>query len=246
MSRAARRATGVLSSAWVVVMVLRAPCGVWAEEVGSPAGILKKGQWAMEAGGGAVFGREVNPSGSKATVYQLGHRRGFGLTDWLSLYGKIGAAYLEVKDTSIKRSSNSSSTIRFNGAVLVDLQLKSRFWRHVKTGLEWDGSFQYVYLRARHRGSNDGTWQEWVGSTSVAKSMGRLTPYLGVKYSLTNFKTKIRDGSALIQRTYKNDVPVGAFFGTDLHFGPSEDVILNVETSYLGGPELDIAVKYLF
>lgn len=246
MSRAARRATGVLVSAWVVVMVLGAPGGVWAEEVGSPAGILKKGQWAMEAGGGAVLGREVTPGGANATVYQLGHRRGFGLTDWLSLYGKIGAAYLEVKDTSVKRTSTPSSTIRFNGAVLVDVQLKNRFWRHVKTGLEWDGSLQYVFLRARHRGGNDGTWQEWVGSTSVAKSMGRLKPYLGVKYSLTNFKAKIRDGGNLIQRTYKNDVPVGAFFGTDLYFGPSEDVILNVETSYLSGPELDIAIKYLF
>jgi hypothetical protein len=220
---------------------------VWAEEVGSPAGILKKGQWAMEAGGGAVLGRELKPGGSKATMYQLGHRRGFGLTDWLSLYGKIGAAYLEVKDPSIKRPSTPSSTVRFNGAVLVDVQLKSRFWRHAKTGLEWDGSLQYVYLRARHRGSNDGTWQEWVGSTSVAKSMGRLKPYLGVKYSLMNLKTKIRNGGQLFQqRTYKTDARVGAFFGTDLYFGPSEDVILNVETSYLGGPELDMAIKYLF
>lgn len=246
MSHAARRARGVPLSVWVVVMVLWGPYGVWAEEVGSPAGILKKGQWVMEAGGGAVLGRELKPSGSKTTMYQLGHRRGFGLTDWLSLYGKIGAAYLEVKDASIKRPSNPSSTIRFNGGMLVDVQLKSRLWRHVKTGLEWDGSLQYVYVRARHRGGNDGTWQEWVGSTSVAKSMGRLKPYLGVKYSLMSFKTKIRDGSTLIQRTYKNDVPVGAFFGTDLYFGPSEDVILNVETSYLGGPELDMAIKYLF
>ncbi len=246
MSHAARRATGVLLSVWVVVMVLWGPYGVWAEEVGSPAGILKKGQWVMEAGGGAVLGRELKPGGSKATMYQLGHRRGFGLTDWLSLYGKIGAASLEVKDPSIKRPSNPSSTIRFNGAVLVDVQVKSRLWRHVKTGLEWDGSLQYVFLRARHRGGNDGTWQEWVGSTSVAKSMGRLKPYLGLKYSLTNFKTKIRDNDNLTQRTYKNDVPVGVFFGTDVYFGPSEDVILNVETSYLGGPELDMAIKYLF
>ena len=246
MSHATRRARGVPLSAWVVVMVLWGPCGVWAEEVGSPAGILKKGQWAMEAAGGAVLGRQFKSDSSKATIYQLGHRRGFGLTDWLSLYGKIGAAYLEVTDSSIKRSSDPSSTIRFNGAVLVDLQLKSRLWQHVKTGVEWDGSLQYVYLRARHRDSNDGTWQEWVGATSVAKSMGRLKPYLGVKYSLTNFKTKIRDSGNLIQRTYKNDVPVGVFFGTDVYVGRSEDVILNVETSYLGGPELDIAIKYLF
>ena len=246
MSRAARRPGGRSWCVWGVVIVLCGPGVAWAEEVGSPAGILKKGQWVMEAAGGTALRRGFKSDNSTGTVYQFGHRRGFGLTDWLSLYGKIGAAYLEVNDASVKRPSHPSSKIRFNGAALVDLQLKSRFWQHVKSGLEWDGSVQYVYLRARHRGGNDGTWQEWVGATSVAKSMGRLRPYLGVKYSLTSFKTKIRDGSTLFQRTYKNDAPVGVFFGTDLSFGPAEDVILNVETSYLSGPELDVTVKYLF
>lgn len=221
-------------------------CASWAfaEAVGSPAGILKKGQWDMAAGGGALVGRGLNPGG-EATMYQVGHFRGYGLTDWLSLYGKIGGAYLEVDDASVKHPDGSVQS--FGAGLLVGLQVKTRIWRHAKTGLQWDGSLQYVDVRLRHRTSNDGHWREWVLASSVAKAMGRITPYLGVKYSLIDLDARIRrNGALFLQRTYEDDVAVGPFFGTDVYFGPSEDVIVNVETSYVDGPEFTMAVKYFF
>jgi hypothetical protein len=131
--------------------------------------------------------------------------------------------------------------------MLVSIQVKSKIWEHPKTGWEWDGSLQYVDLRARHRTDNDGHWREWVFATSVAKSLGRFKPYLGLKYSVIDFDAKIREhGNLFVQRTYTDEDRVGLLFGTDCYFGASEDVIINVESSYLNGPELDLAIKYLF
>jgi len=217
-----------------------------AEAVGSPASILKKGQWAMGLGGGALLGRGLKGD-AEATVYQGGHFRGYGLTDGLSLYGKIGGAYLEVDDASIKKTNDPSSTNSFGAAMLVNVQLKGRIWEHAKTGWEWDGSIHYVDIRARHRDDNDGRWHEWVFATSVAKAFGRVKPYVGIKLSIIDFDFKIRqNGSLLQQGDYKQDGLVGAFLGTDVSFGESEDVILNIETSYTDGAEITASIAYTF
>jgi len=221
-------------------------CASWvfAEAVGSPASLLKKGQWAMALGGGAISGRALSPGG-EATAYQLGHFRGYGLTDWLSVYGKLGGAYLEINDASVKHPDGAIHS--FGAGLLLGVQLKARIWRHVKTGWEWDGSVQVVDMRFRHRTSHDGHWREWVLASSVAKDMGRFKPYFGLKYSMIDMDAKIRrNGQPFLQRNYTDDAAVGPFFGTDVYFGPAEDVIMNVETAYVDGPELNLAIKYLF
>src|SRR3989338_2963447 len=76
---------------WLPVMALGAGSPVaFAEPIGSPASILKKGKWMMGLAVSASPERALD--GGDATVYAVGHSRGYGLTDWLSLYGKIGGA----------------------------------------------------------------------------------------------------------------------------------------------------------
>lgn len=217
-----------------------------AEAIGSPASILKRGQWAMGLGGGTLWERGLE-GGADVTLHQGGHARGYGLTDWLSIYGKIGGAYLEVDDASIKKTNDPSSTHSFGAALLVNVQLKGRLWENAAKTWEWDWSVQYVDIRARHRDGNDGRWHEWQFGTGVAKSFGRLKPYAGVKVSLVDFDYLIRQNGNLLQEgTYKEDGRVGAFLGTDIYFGESEQVILNVETSYTNGAELNVAITYTF
>jgi hypothetical protein len=219
---------------------------VYGEAVGSPASILKKGQWVMGLGGGGFLDRGLR-GGAETTGYQLGHFRGYGLTDRLSFYGKIGGAYLEVDDASIKKVNELSSTHRFGAAVLVSVGLKARIWENAKKDWEWDGNLQYVDIRARHRNKNDGRWHEWLFATSVAKSFGRVKPYVGVQYSLLDFEYIVRqNGNFLTQGSYQGKGRVGALLGTDVYFGQFEDVIVNVETSYLNGPEVNVAVMYTF
>jgi hypothetical protein len=219
---------------------------VSAEAVGSPASILKKGQWAMGLGGGGLLSRALK-GGAETTLYQLGHFRGYGLTDRLSLYGKVGGAYLEVDDASIKKVNDPSSIHRFGAAVLLAAQLKGKIWQHPKTGWEWDGSVQYVDIRARHSGDNDGSWHEWQLGTSLAKAIGRFKPYAGVKLSLVDFDFKIRQNAALLQQgSYEPEGVVEPFFGTDVYLGELEDTVMNVEFSYTDGAELTVAIVSTF
>lgn len=231
---------------WLVAAALGAasPQGA-AEPVGSPASILKKGKWVMGLAGSATPERALD--GGDATIYALGHSRGYGLTDWLSVYGKIGGAYIEVDDPSIVRTTESSTSNSFGGNLLAGAQVKARLLASHRFNTEWDGSIQYVDMRARHKGKNEGRWHEWQFATSVAKAFGRVKPYLGAKLSLVKFAYKVRENGSLIAHgDYLQDSPVGAFVGTDVYLGPQEDVVLNLESSYLDGAELAISIAYTF
>lgn len=219
---------------------------VWAEAVGSPAGILKKGRWVMGLGGGGLFGRDMKGD-AKVTLSQGGHFRGYGLTDWLSIYGKLGLAFLEVDDASILKTLDPGTTNRFGLNVLSSVQLKARLWQNATQDLEWDGSVRYVDIRARHKGKNELRWHEWQLATSVAKGFGRFTPYAGVSYSIVDITYRVREnGKLLKQGTYDQDQPLDIFLGMDYAFGASEDVFVNVEVSFLNGGEVTAAVQYLF
>ncbi len=219
---------------------------VWAEAVGSPASILKKGKWAMSASGGAVPNRTLHGD-AEARLYQGGHARGYGLTDWLSVYGKIGVAHLEVDDPTIIKPNNTSSTNSFGFNLFTQAQIKARVWQHVPTGFEWDGSLQYIDIRAGHKDKNEARWHEWQFASSVAKSMGRLKPYLGAKLNFLSMFYRVRQNGILVQQArYRQDSPIGMFVGSDLYLGSSEDVVLNVETSYQDGVETNLALQYVF
>ena len=224
-----------------LVCCLCQPAAGEAASVGSPAGSLRKGQWAMglKASGAS---RDVAKSGlgAAADVIEASHFRGYGVTDWLSAYVGIGGAHLRVKDDT---ASNS-----FGANLAVDGQLKSRLWEHERYGLGWDASAQYLYRGAPHRkGGNQSHWSEWQLASSVAKSFGRLKPYVGVKLSLVNVKFKVRKDSRITQQgTYKGDGIVSPFFGLDLYLGDAESLIVNAEGSFVGGEEASLSLAYRF
>ena len=216
-----------------------------AEAVGSPASILKKGRWAMGLVGGWVADRNFKGN-AQATVVHAGHFRGYGLTDRLSLYGRLGGAGIEVDDPSIQktdRSTTHSFGLNFAGAA----QLKARVMESKRFGVEWDASAQYVEMRAGHKGKNEGRWHEGQLATGLAKSLGRFTPYAGVKFAMVDFVYKVREsGTLLRQDKYEQETPVGLYAGTDVRFGEQQDVILNVEGDYLDGLEVTVALAYTF
>lgn len=233
---------------WSFSVALLAPAPVlWAEAVGSPASILKKGKWVMGLSTGMFVERAMDTD-ADATSFQLGHFRGYGLTDWLSLYAKLGGMQLQVDDPSIKKLNNDQSTTHdFSSGVLLSGGLKARLWHSERLGAEWDAGVQFIRMRARHRGENDARWQEWDFATSVAKSFGRFKPYGGIKYSLVDFDYLIRQNGQFVgQGTYHQDTGVGAFLGTDVYYGEEEQIVLNIEASYTDGPELNVAWQYTF
>ena len=236
--RSAARACSILA-----IVALLAPSfaiDLHAEPMGSPASILKKKQWVFGLSSGGFFGRGMD-GGTDVSVFSIGHYRGYGLTDRLSLYGKIGGAWIDINDavTTTKQS--------LGGNILASAQLKTRIWNSPSRRWEWDGSAQYVYMHAKRRQKSQGTWKEMQVASSVACALGRFKPYLGGKVSVAELGYLYRKDGAIVQQgTYKSDNPIGAFFGTDIAFGEEEQMVINIESGYLNGPELDFSVNYVF
>ena len=215
---------------------------VYAEPVGSSAGVLRKGQWLFGLNAGGVLGRGAKGSGDpQEGLYSATHFRGYGLTDWLSLFGKVGWAYLRVNDGQALTGAND-----FGSNLLLGAQVKGRLWHNVKHDLEWDASTQYLWIGAPHRrGRNQAQWQEWQFATTAAKGFGRLKPYVGVKVSLVRFDFHLRRGGHDAEKgSYEQDGFLGPVLGMD--YAVREDTIVNVETSYLNGAEVNVGVARTF
>ena len=211
------------------------------EPVGSPTH-LEKGQWDMELRGGGVHQRSMK-GGATVSIYGGGHRRGYGLTDRLSLYGEVGAASVTVEDGAFPKGISQE----FGTNLLVDLQVKGILWQNARKDWTWDGSLQYIFIGSPHkRGKNKASWNEWQFATCLAKSFGAFKPYAGVKASLVSFGYTARGNQIQIDGTYKPDGTVGPVFGLDWTFGENQDAILNVETSYVNGPDIALTLTKRF
>lgn len=227
------------------LLVCRLPVS-FAESVGSPAGILKKGRWVMGLAGGGTKGREMSGD-AETTITHGGHYRGYGLSDRVSVYLKLGGAFIEIDDPGIKKTNDLDTTHSFGTNFMTGLALKTKFFESAAHRWEWDGSLQYLDLRQRHKGKNELRWHEWQLATSVAKEMGRAKPYLGLKYDMVNAFYRVRQNDQLLkQGRYKEKTRFGFFFGTDCYLGESEDVILNIESAYQDGPEVTVSLAYTF
>ena len=240
-----RQRSGAKIYAGLLAMVLTAqPRLAWAQGVGSPASILEKGQWVMGLGAMMHPGRTLEGNG-KAQVYGGGHYRGYGLTNWLSLYGMLGAADVKIDDAGIVKTGDPSSKNSFGVNLMAEAQVKAKLFE--RRGWELDASAFYTDIRARHKNKNEVRWYDWQMAAGVAKSLGRFKPYAGARISLLNARIKVRENGALVtNKSYQQDSPFGAYLGTDVYFGEQRDVILNVEGSYINGPEMDVGVAYIF
>ena len=224
----------------MVVLSFSVVSAAWAEAVGGPASVLKKKQWVFGIGSAALLGRGLDGN-SDLRLYQIGHYRGYGLTDRISLYGMLGAGGMSVEDKGISKTNS------FGGNALATAQVKGRLWQSGKARWQLDSSLGYSYLHARHKTSSEGLWKEFQAAMTVARSFRHVKPYAGVKCSLGGLKYKIREGGQIVrQGRYQEAGHIGGLIGTDLVFGEDEQLVLNIEGAYLNGPEVDLAVGYTF
>ncbi len=227
-------------------LLLGASPSLFAEVVGSPASILKKGKWVMGLAGGGTAGREMSGD-AEARISHGGHYRGYGLSDRVSAYLKLGGAFIEIDDPGIKKTNDLDSSNSFGTNFMTGLALKMKLFESQRFKWEWDGSLHYLDLRKRHKGRNELRWHEWQFATSVAKEIGRVKPYLGIKYAIVNAFYRVRqDGNLLKDGRYKEKDRLGIFLGTDYYLGDSEDVILNIESAFQNGPEVTVSLAYTF
>ena len=125
----------------VIALLVGAPAlPLYGAAVGSPAGRLEKGQWMFGADADG-WGRKLILGGETqdAVVATGSHFRGYGLTEWLSVFARIGGAYMRVKDPGV---TTRDATDSFGGNVLLGAGMKARLWHAPRHQLEWDAAAQ--------------------------------------------------------------------------------------------------------
>ncbi len=229
-----------------VVLILAVWCQArpaQAQSVGSPASTLKEGQWILGVDAGGLQ-RTLGSHNAKGSFVGGGHFRGYGLTDSLSLFGEVGGGYLLFKDPAFTGTGQSN---RFGGVVLLSAQVKQKLWENAAHDWEWDGSLQGSFIGMPHKQrSNQGLWEGAQLATSVAKSYRRCKPYLGLKVPVDAFQFRRHLATGLQTGRERLRASIGPFFGTDVYFGESRDVVVNLEAAYVRGPEVDLSVGCRF
>ena len=214
----------------------------YAEPSGSPSRILERGQWEMGLGGGGLWKRAMK-GGAKVSVFEGSHTRGYGLTNHVSLYGKIGGAYVGNDDPSIPTNVSNG----FGANLILGGQLTANLWHTATGSWEWDGSVGYLYMGAPHkRSGNQVNWNEWQLTTSIAKSLGNVTPYVGIKLSALHIDYQLRTDKITTHGRCLPKGIVGPLLGIDWSFGEEPATVLNLEGSYIGGAEIDLALTRRF
>lgn len=222
----------------VTLVLLCEPSRSHAEAIGGPAKV-EKGQWILGLGGGGLRKRRMKGT-ADASLYEATHFRGYGLTNRLTLYGDVGAAYITVNDSAVPSGVEKD----FGANLFAAVQLKMKLWEHVRYGLEWDGSAQYLYAGVPHkRDNNQAGWHEERLATTLAKSLGDFTPYLGVELSAVQFDYKFRSDTFSSDGTYKPKGVVGPVAGMSWDFGEHKDTVLNIEATYVNGAEVTVGLS---
>lgn len=216
-----------------------------AAPVGSPPSLLKKGQWDFALEGGYISRRPMETSGNpnyEVSISHGYHSRSYGLTDRLMLTGKVGGTYGYLYDETTPGAEVKTS---LSGGLGLGIQLKGIIFKHKDTGLEWDGGGQFLYMRSHRKksGKANTDWYEWQASTSLAKEIGRLKPYAGVKFSTVNLDHDDGKGN---KTSYDEDGNVGPFVGADIYFGRDRDIVINLEAGFLMGNEYYGGLRYRF
>lgn len=217
-----------------------------AAPVGSPASLLKKGQWDFALEGGYISKRPMKSSGN--TDYEVSishgyHSRSFGLTERLIITGRAGGTYGYIYDRTTAGVETKTS---LSGGLGLGLQFKGIIFEKKDIGFEWDGSAQFLYMRSHHKrsGKANSDWYEWQVATCVAKTVfGRFKPYAGVKFSTVDLDYDDGKGNKI---SYDEDGNIGPFIGTDIYLGQDKDIVINLEGTFLLGNEFYGGIRYRF
>lgn len=216
-----------------------------AAQVSCPASLLKKGQWDFAIEGGYIHERPMESEGNSNYHVDLGygcHSRSYGLTDRLTITGRIGGSFGYLYDETIAGVESKTS---LSGGLALGAQLKGIIWENKDRGLEWDGSGQFLYLQSHHKrsGKANADWYEWQISSCLAKAFNRFKPYAGVKFSTVNLDYDDGKGN---KASYDEDGGVGLFAGTDIYFGEDKDIVANLEGAFFLGTEVYLGIRYKF
>ena len=174
-------------------------------------------------------------------------RVGLGLTDFLEVYGEIGACYDDFEDFNLAYGG---------GARLNLFEVKTGSIRGFYTALEADyhkGKLETEYQSiAGNRFSKDADWWDFTGKGEIGIARDRFAVYVGGTYFVysedTDRKQLENIPAPLTSRKFEDDLEeennFGAYGGLSVHLTPG--LLINVEGQVVTQSSITGAIEYRF
>jgi hypothetical protein len=174
-------------------------------------------------------------------------RVGLGLTDFLEVYGEIGACYDDFEDFNLAYGG---------GARLNLFEVKTGTLRGFYTALEADyhkGKLETEYQSiAGSRFSKDADWWDFTGKGELGFTRNRFAVYVGGTYFVysedTDRKQLENIPAPLTSRKFEDDLEeennFGAYGGLSVHLTPG--LLVNVEGQVFTQSSITGAIEYRF
>ncbi len=174
-------------------------------------------------------------------------RVGLGLTDFLEIFGEVGACYDDFEDFNLAYGG---------GARLNLLEVKTGTLRGFYTALEADyhkGKLETEYQSiAGNRFSKDADWWDFTGKGEIGFTRNRFAVYVGGTYFVysedTDRKQLENIPAPLTSRKFEDDLEeennFGAYGGLSVHLTPG--LLVNVEGQVFTQSSITGAIEYRF
>ena len=174
-------------------------------------------------------------------------RVGLGLTDFLEVYGEIGACYDDFEDFNLAYGG---------GARLNLFEVKTGSIRGLYSALEADyhkGKLETEYQSiAGNRFSKDADWWDFTGKGEIGIARNRLAVYVGGTYFVysedTDRKQLENIPAPLTSRKFEDDLEeennFGAYGGLSVHLTPG--LLINVEGQVVTQSSITGVIEYRF
>jgi hypothetical protein len=159
----------------------------------------------------------------------------YGLCDWLSIDLKGGSGDIKQHPAD---ASEIDYSLNFAGGYGFRLKL------YDKNNTKMVFGFQHISVHAKSRRLEDdrhkAVLDDWQVSTLLSRSFGRLTPYLGARWSRLDYIHRINAARKRIMSDLTKST--GLIFGFD--FAPGDELWFNLEANFLDSQALAFSVNF--
>lgn len=137
-------------------------------------------EWLWGSQADFIFKRRVTGVEGRGDSSQYFITGSYGLLDWLSLDGKIGAG-------NVSFGPDNAGRIDYNYGFAGGYGFRIKAYENDEKGLSVIAGFQHISVHPPSESVDDERhsviWDEWQGSSIIAKNMGNSTIYLGPLFS---------------------------------------------------------------
>jgi len=206
-----------------IFLLLLVPGSLYAAPCYGP-NMPEKGKWEIGAQANILFKRNMEKTHGEFKSSQYFITLSYGIFDWLSLDGKLGAGDIIQKP---ENEDELGYNVNFAGAYGFRLHLFQNGAKKIRAV----AGFQHISVHPDSRDvsgiKNDCIMDDWQASLLFSRDYKRISPYLGFKLSRSDLMHKIAEG----KKRKKSEDLFGLFTGADFYL--SDKLRLNLEARFL-------------